>query len=155
MPSHYDEDEDDRPRKSRRYRDDDDEDDQPRKKRRLKRPVRRKSSGSATKTGALLGGIALILLGIGLFVFFLLVLERVWIYPIILVIGGAVSMFPSLAAEWSEQVDARSGWKRFLRADFLALKTRYGVDWVVLQQPGSRGLQCPYQNDRVLVCRID
>jgi len=29
------------------------------------------------------------------------------------------------------------------------------VDWVVLQQPGTRGLICPYQNDRILVCRVD
>jgi len=69
--------------------------------------------------------------------------------------SGAVSMFPALAGEWSEQVAARRGWKEFQRPDFLRLKTRYGVDWVVLQQPGERGLNCPYRNDRILVCRID
>ncbi|HWC99285.1 MAG TPA: hypothetical protein VG456_21145 [Candidatus Sulfopaludibacter sp.] len=69
--------------------------------------------------------------------------------------SGAVSMFPALAAAWSEQVEARRGWKQFQEPDFLRLKTRYGVDWVVLQQPGSRGLVCPYRNDRVLVCRVE
>ncbi len=69
--------------------------------------------------------------------------------------SGAVSMFPALASDWSEQVDARRGWKQFRRADFRRLKARYGVDWVVLQQPGARGLKCPYQNERVAVCRID
>jgi hypothetical protein len=68
--------------------------------------------------------------------------------------AGAVSMFPSLAAEWSEQVGARRGWKLFARADFRRLKGRYGVDWAVLEQPGRRGLECPYQNERILVCRI-
>ena len=68
---------------------------------------------------------------------------------------GAVSMFPALAGEWSEQVEARRGWKQFQRADFARLKSRYRVDWVVLQQPGTRGLDCPYGNDRILVCRVD
>jgi hypothetical protein len=69
--------------------------------------------------------------------------------------SGAVSMFPALASEWSQQVEARRGWKQFQRADFARLKARYRVDWVVLQQPGTRGLNCPYQNDRILVCRVD
>ena len=69
--------------------------------------------------------------------------------------SGAVSMFPSLAGAWSEQVDARRGWKQFGRADFLRLKAQYGVDWVVLQQPGTSGLKCPYQNERILVCRVN
>jgi hypothetical protein len=69
--------------------------------------------------------------------------------------SGAASMFPALAREWKEQVDARRGWKQFQRPDLLRLKARYGADWVVLQQPGTRGLNCPYENERVLVCRID
>jgi hypothetical protein len=69
--------------------------------------------------------------------------------------SGAVSMFPALAGEWSEQVNARRGWKQFVRADFLRLKERFGVDWVVLEGPGERGLACPYHNDHLLVCRIE
>jgi hypothetical protein len=68
--------------------------------------------------------------------------------------SGAVSMFPALAAEWSEQVQAHHNWKHFERADFLELKARYGVDWVVLQVPGVAGLTCPYKNDRVVVCSV-
>jgi hypothetical protein len=52
-------------------------------------------------------------------------------------------------------VNARRGWKQFERRDFLKLKARFGVDWVVLQKPGAHGLACPYQNDHVLVCRIE
>ena len=29
------------------------------------------------------------------------------------------------------------------------------VDVVVLEQPGVSGLECPYHNERLLVCRID
>ena len=69
--------------------------------------------------------------------------------------SGAVSMFPALAEEWRDQVNAQRGWKSFQVADFRRLKTRYGVDWVVLEQPGVPGLECPYGNWRVQVCAID
>lgn len=69
--------------------------------------------------------------------------------------SGAVSMFPALAGQWKEQVDARRGWRNFARPDFEKLKARYGVDWVVLEQPGVRGLDCPYGNGRILVCRVE
>jgi hypothetical protein len=68
--------------------------------------------------------------------------------------SGAVSMFPNLAEEWREQVSAQRGWKKFQLADFQKLKTRYGVDWIVLEQPGVAGLVCPYGNWRVRVCAI-
>jgi hypothetical protein len=71
--------------------------------------------------------------------------------------SGAVSMFPALAEEWQEQVNAQRGWKKFQLADFQKLKARYGVDWVVveIEQPGAVGLACPYGNSRVRVCRIE
>jgi hypothetical protein len=69
--------------------------------------------------------------------------------------SGAVSMFPQLAEEWWEQVKAQKSWKSFRPADFERLKSRYGVDWVILQQPGSPGLLCPYQNSAVLVCQVE
>jgi hypothetical protein len=69
--------------------------------------------------------------------------------------SGAVSMFPALAEEWREQVNAQRGWKGFQLADFQKLKTRYGVDWVVVEEPGVAGLACPYENWRVRVCTID
>ena len=68
--------------------------------------------------------------------------------------SGAVSMFPALAETWKQQVDAQRGWKGFQLADFQKLKTIYGVDWVVLEQPGVDGLACPYGNWRVRVCKI-
>jgi hypothetical protein len=69
--------------------------------------------------------------------------------------GGAVTMFPAMAEEWLAQMQARRGWQRFQVEDFRRLQVRYGVNWVVLQQPGVTGLQCPYQNQAVRVCRVD
>jgi hypothetical protein len=69
--------------------------------------------------------------------------------------SGAVSMFPAMAEEWFSQIQAESGWTTFQVQDFRRLKTQYGVSWVVLQQPGTEGLDCPYQNATVLVCRLN
>jgi len=68
--------------------------------------------------------------------------------------NGAVSMFPQMADEWQEQVQAQTPWPQFQLADFLRLKRKYGVSWVVLQQPGISGLDCEFQNSAVKVCRI-
>lgn len=69
--------------------------------------------------------------------------------------SGAVSMFPAMAEEWFSQIQAQSGWTTFQVQDFRRLKSQYGVSWVVLQQPGTAGLDCPYQNPTVLVCRLN
>ncbi|MGA8489557.1 MAG: hypothetical protein WB711_03985 [Terriglobales bacterium] len=69
--------------------------------------------------------------------------------------SGAVSMFPAMADEWLRQMQAQSGWSKFQREDFRHLQVQYGVSWVVLQQPGIAGLDCPYQNAAVAVCKLD
>ncbi len=69
--------------------------------------------------------------------------------------SGAVSMFPALAEEWWEQLNAQDGWKKFDRGDFQKLKAQYGVNWIVLEQPAVKDLRCPFQNSRLLVCRVD
>jgi len=69
--------------------------------------------------------------------------------------SGAVSMFPSLAEEWWDRVAALKDWKKFQPADFQSLKRRYGVNWVVVEQPGIAGMDCRYQNIRVQVCRLE
>jgi hypothetical protein len=68
--------------------------------------------------------------------------------------SGAVTMFPALAQSWLEQTRSQQGWKDFTAADFERLRQKYGVGWLVLQQAQSAGLECPYQNSAVLVCRI-
>jgi hypothetical protein len=69
--------------------------------------------------------------------------------------SGAVSMFPAMADEWLQQMQAQSGWSKFQPQDFLRLQAQYGVSWVVLQQPGIAGLDCPYRNAAMLVCKVD
>jgi hypothetical protein len=69
--------------------------------------------------------------------------------------SGAVTMFPPMAEEWLAQVESQNGWKAFQSQDFQRLQEMYGVNWVVVQRPGVSGLDCPYQNSAVLVCRIN
>jgi hypothetical protein len=68
--------------------------------------------------------------------------------------NGVVSMFPPLAEEWWAQVQDQTPWKNFRSEDFSRLKNKYGVSWVVVQQPEVVGLDCVYQNKAVRVCRL-
>jgi len=68
--------------------------------------------------------------------------------------SGAVTMFPALAETWQEQVDAQRGWKDFRRPDFENLRDRFGVNWFVLEQAQALGMDCPYRNSSLYVCRI-
>jgi hypothetical protein len=70
--------------------------------------------------------------------------------------GGVVSMFPSLAEEWWAQVKDQEPWRNLQRQDFLRLQEKYGIRWVILQEPAAAGLgfDCPYGNDSVEVCRL-
>lgn len=68
---------------------------------------------------------------------------------------GAVTMFPRMAEDWQQQVNAQHGWRDFQPADFARLKSQYGVDWVVLElTPQAPALDCPFRNPRVAVCRL-
>jgi len=69
--------------------------------------------------------------------------------------SGVVTMFPQLAETWIEQTNAQRGWKDFEIGDFRRLKEMYGVDWVVLEKPVKVALACPYENERLKVCRIE
>jgi hypothetical protein len=68
--------------------------------------------------------------------------------------SGAVSMFPPLAEEWWSEVQAQTPWRNFRKVDFWELRNKYGVSWVVVEQPGGGGFDCAYQNAAVRVCRI-
>ena len=68
--------------------------------------------------------------------------------------SGAVSMFPAMADEWWRQVRAQAGWRNLDQEQLHRLQAEYGVNWIVLQQPGLAGLDCPYRNPAVMVCRF-
>jgi hypothetical protein len=67
--------------------------------------------------------------------------------------SGAVSMFPPLAEQWWSEVQAQTPWSSFGPADFGRLKSKYGVSWIATQQPVA-GIECPYANGVVRVCRL-
>jgi len=67
---------------------------------------------------------------------------------------GAASMFPPLSTKWWEQVQDQKNWREFQNDDFEKLRDKYGVSWIVVEQPGPANLDCPYQNAAVRVCRI-
>jgi hypothetical protein len=69
--------------------------------------------------------------------------------------SAVATQVPTLAARWQEEVQAQQEWEHFGPGDFQRLKARFGVDWVVVEQPGVPGLVCPYQNLALLVCRLD
>jgi len=68
---------------------------------------------------------------------------------------GAASMFPPLSTLWLEQVRDQTPWNHFRKDDFERLRQKYGVSWTVVEQPGPAGLDCPYQNSSVRVCRLE
>lgn len=67
---------------------------------------------------------------------------------------GAVTIAPSLAQAWLAQLQAQQGWNDFQLSDFSRLRQQFGVHWIVLEQPGKAGLDCPFQNNALQVCRI-
>ena len=68
---------------------------------------------------------------------------------------GAASAFPPLATKWLEQFEDQKNWKQFKKQDFERLRQKYGANWVVVEQPGVAGLDCPYENSAVKVCRVE
>jgi hypothetical protein len=68
--------------------------------------------------------------------------------------SGAVSLFPQLADHWRSQTKAESGWKNFRREDFEKLARQFPITWILTGSPGPSGLNCPYENRDLAVCRI-
>ncbi len=68
--------------------------------------------------------------------------------------SGAVSLFPELAGEWKAEANAQMGWEQFGPDEFSGLARRYPVNWVVTRRSSATGLNCPYENMELAVCRI-
>ena len=68
--------------------------------------------------------------------------------------NGVVSMFPPMADVWWAQVEDQSPWKNLGSKDFRRLKDKYGVGWLVLEEPAGAGFDCVYHNGTVTVCRV-
>ena len=68
--------------------------------------------------------------------------------------SGAVTMFPGLLDDWRSQQQILKGWRGFGPADFERLSQISPATWVVVQHSLQAGLDCPYSNAEVAVCRI-
>jgi hypothetical protein len=68
--------------------------------------------------------------------------------------AAVATQVPDLAPLWQQQVQAATGWQHFQKQDFLRLQQQFGVNWIVVQTPGVEGLDCPYRNEAVAVCRL-
>ncbi|HEX4311384.1 MAG TPA: hypothetical protein VHZ25_15230 [Acidobacteriaceae bacterium] len=68
--------------------------------------------------------------------------------------AAVATQVPDIAAVWQQQTQAAAGWRHFQRQDFLRLQQQFGVNWIVVEGPGIAGLDCPYKNEAVAVCRI-
>jgi hypothetical protein len=67
---------------------------------------------------------------------------------------SVVTQVPILGPEWDRQVSAQSGWASFQVADFRRLRAEFGVEWVLVPYPRPDGLECPWHNKALSVCKI-
>jgi hypothetical protein len=76
--------------------------------------------------------------------------------------AAVAGLFPDLAPQWQKQVHSLDNWSQLSGRDFARLKRDFGTDWALVEKklPGGslrqapEGLECPYQNDSLYVCRI-
>jgi hypothetical protein len=68
--------------------------------------------------------------------------------------AAVATQVPDLAPLWLEQTQAAAGWEHFRKQDFLTLRDHLGVNWIVVHSKGIDGLDCPYRNEAVVVCRL-
>src|SRR5580658_204417 len=68
--------------------------------------------------------------------------------------NSVVEVFPDLAWQWKLELDTRKNWDHFRLEDFQRLKRENKVTWVIVQNPPTAGLSCPYSNEAVSVCQI-
>ncbi len=68
--------------------------------------------------------------------------------------AAVATQVPDLAPLWLQQTQAVAGWQHFQKQDFLRVRREFGVNWIVVQGPGIAGLECPYKNEAVAVCRL-
>jgi hypothetical protein len=68
--------------------------------------------------------------------------------------SAVATQVPRLSTRWLEEVEAQRGWEDFTPLDYQRLRARFGVDWVLVERPGTAGLDCPYTNTAMLVCHL-
>ena len=69
--------------------------------------------------------------------------------------SGVASIFPQMAPAWDHDQQLTRGWEQYAAPDFLALSTRSPVSWVIVEPLQAAGLDCPFRNAAVSVCRLN
>ena len=69
--------------------------------------------------------------------------------------SGLAVIFPALASEWLRQSTATRGLDRLNDAERQARLAPFGVTWIVLRSSSTTGLECPFQNSAMKVCRLN
>jgi hypothetical protein len=68
--------------------------------------------------------------------------------------SAVATQVPRLSDRWLEEVEAQHGWEHFTLPDYERLKARFGINWVLIKLPAREGMDCPHENDALLVCRV-
>jgi len=68
--------------------------------------------------------------------------------------GGAAAAFPEAADEWMREHAATTGLSEMSDAERRMRLNGFGVGWVVLKRGAGTGLDCPYANGLVKVCKM-
>jgi hypothetical protein len=68
--------------------------------------------------------------------------------------SGVASVFPQMAPEWEREQQYTQGWEHYTAADFLSLPERSPATWAIVQSPQAAGLNCPFRNAAVSVCKL-
>lgn len=69
--------------------------------------------------------------------------------------AAVATQVPDITPLWQQQTQAAAGWQHFRKQDFLRLQLQFGVNWIIVQGPEIDGLDCPYKNETVAVCRLE
>ncbi len=67
---------------------------------------------------------------------------------------AVVTQVPELAPVWLAQHNEQAGWKGWTYGDFAHLKATTPARWVLVAPAQSHGMDCPFTNPAVSVCRL-
>ena len=69
--------------------------------------------------------------------------------------GGIAAIYPKIAPQWLATATMEDSWNQWSDAQRQQMLSPYHVGWVVLSTSQRTNLPCPFQNARVLVCRLE
>lgn len=67
---------------------------------------------------------------------------------------AVAGLSPELASRWLVEWQATQSFKSFHLEELQSLHQRFGVSWVIVARPAATGLECPWSNPSLAVCRI-